>query len=80
MSMFEEDREIVNILLSEDVQFRRLYEKYGELKHDVSAAQKKGHLSVEEDTLETMKKQKVLMKDKLARMFADYRHHNAGPP
>lgn len=70
--MFEHDQEIVNSLLSEDQDFKRLYEKHGKLKQKVREANI-GAEPMDDFTLENLKKEKLLLKDRMAAIIASYR-------
>ena len=70
--MFEFDQKVVSTLLAEDTNFKRLYEKHGELKETVNQANH-GELTIDDLALETLKKQKLLLKDQMAEMIEHYR-------
>lgn len=74
--MFEYDQPIVQALLTENEQFRNLYKEHHELKEKVRNAEL-GILPVDDFTLGTMKKQKLLAKDKMAHMIEQYRQDHA---
>ncbi len=74
--MFEFDQEIVDFLLSENKDFKRLFEKHGELKQRVKAANS-GTAPIDDFTLENMKKEKLLLKDRMAHMIENYRRTHA---
>lgn len=74
--MFEYDQHIVNSLLSENNDFKRLYDKHDELKQRVDEANS-GTLPVDDFSLERMKKEKLLLKDKMAMMIENYRQAQA---
>ena len=74
--MFEYDQQIVNSLLSENNDFKRLYDKHDELKQRVDEANS-GTLPVDDFSLEKMKKEKLLLKDKMAMMIENYRRSQA---
>jgi len=74
--MFEFDQEIVDFLLSENKDFKRLFEKHGELKERVKDANS-GTAPIDYFTLENMKKEKLLLKDRMAHMIEDYRRTHA---
>ena len=71
--MFEQDQEIVESLLDKNKNFRRLYDKHSELKSKVKEANK-GYPSIDDFDLEVLKKEKLLIKDRLATIIEDYRH------
>lgn len=70
--MFEFDQNIVDSLLSENNDFKRLYEKHGELKRRVKEANI-GTAPIDHFDLENMKKEKLMLKDQMAAMIEDYR-------
>ena len=74
--MFEFDQEIVNSLLSEDNDFKRLYEKHGQLKQKVRDANL-GTDPMDDFALENLKKEKLLIKDRLAAIIENYRQAHA---
>ena len=74
--MFEHDQEIVNSLLSEDADFKRLYEKHGQLKQKVRDANL-GENPMDDFTLENLKKEKLQLKDRMAVKIANYRQAHA---
>ena len=74
--MFEYDEEIVEALLKESVDFKRLYDKYMNLKREVDSANV-GDSPIEDMELERMKKEKLFLKDQMASIIEDYRKENA---
>lgn len=70
--MFEYDQEIVEKLLVEDINFRRLYDKHHDLKARVSEANV-GAAPIDDASLETMKKRKLHLKDQMATLIEEYR-------
>ena len=74
--MFEYEQDIVNALLSEDGNFRRLYDKHNALKERVSHVNS-GEEPLDDMTLETLKKQKLMLKDQMAEIIHQYQqtHH-----
>jgi uncharacterized protein len=70
--MFEYDNEIVESLLSENRNFERLYNKHNELKHKVEQANA-GLNPIDEISLEQLKKEKLLVKDRLASLIEGHR-------
>ena len=73
--MFEYEQEIVNALLSEDENFKRLYSRHGELKEKVKNANS-GIEPLDGYELDNLKKEKLFVKDKLAAMISQYRQHH----
>lgn len=74
--MFEYDQQIVDTLLAESTDFQRLYQKHVELKQRVHDANLRS-LPIDEFSLENLKKEKLLIKDKLAAIIEDYRRAHA---
>ena len=71
--MFEQDQEIVQSLIDKNKNFRRLYNKHCQLKSKVKEANQ-GYLGIDDFDLEILKKEKLLIKDRLAIIIEDYRH------
>ncbi len=70
--MFEFDQEIVETLLVEDLNFKRLYNKHAELKNQVNLVTS-GNGNMDDLRLETLKKQKLFLKDQMAGIIETYR-------
>ena len=71
--MFEQDQEIVESLLDEDRNFRKLYNKHCQLKSKVKEANE-GFVGISDFDLEVLKKEKLLIKDRMSVIIEDYRH------
>lgn len=71
--MFEQDREIVNSLLNDNNDFKRLYDKHSILKSTVREANE-GNISIEHFSLEGLKKEKLILKDRMSVIIENYRH------
>ncbi len=74
--MFEYDQAIVQALLDDSDTFKSLYKKHHDLKEKVRNAEL-GVLPLDDLTLVSMKKEKLLAKDKMAAMIDDYRRGHA---
>jgi hypothetical protein len=74
--MFEFDEEIVEALLKESVDFKRLYDKHIDLNRDVDSANT-GDTPIEDMELEGMKKEKLYLKDQMAQIIENYRKDHA---
>ena len=74
--MFEYDQEIVDSLLESDEQFKKLYEQHAALKTKVKDAEIGVH-PLDDLALGTLKKQKLLAKDKMAHIIERYRTAHA---
>ncbi len=70
--MFESDEEIVQELLTSDEEFKRLYQKHQGLKDQVQQANE-GLIPLDDVSLENLKKQKLLLKDRMAALIASRR-------
>lgn len=70
--MFEFEKEIVDTLLDEDNGFKRLHEKYNELKQQVKQANQSMY-ALDEFSIENLKKEKLLLKDRMAVTITEYR-------
>ena len=70
--MFEHDQHIVNTLLSENNDFKRLYDKHDMLKQRVNEVNA-GVVPMDGFSLEKIKKEKLMLKDRMAHMIEDYR-------
>ena len=74
--MFEYDQEIVEVLLNDNEQFQALYKEHNALKEKVRDVEI-GVLPLDALSLGTMKKEKLLAKDKMAAMIERYRREHA---
>lgn len=74
--MFEYDEKIVEALLKDSKDFKRLYDKHSNLKREVDSANA-GDFPVEDMELEGMKKEKLFLKDQMAHIIEDYRREHA---
>ncbi|MDP6733796.1 MAG: DUF465 domain-containing protein [Gammaproteobacteria bacterium] len=74
--MFENEQEIVEALLLENDQFKQLYEKHTNLKTKVRDANE-GILPLDDYSLENLKKEKLLLKDKMAHILRTYQAAHA---
>lgn len=70
--MFEFEKEIVDTLLDEDDGFKRLHEKYSELKQQVKQANQSMY-ALDEFSIDNLKKEKLLLKDRMAITITEYR-------
>jgi len=74
--MFEYDQAIVDTLLHDNQRFQELYKKHHALKEKVKDAEI-GVLPMDRVALGTMKREKLLAKDKMAAMIEEYRREHA---
>ncbi len=70
--MAQSDEEITQLLLDASEDFKRLYQKHRTLKEQVQQANA-GALPMDDVALENLKKQKLMLKDKMAAMIHAYR-------
>lgn len=70
--MFENEPEIVEALLNKNDQFKLLYDQHTNLKGKVHEANQ-GTLPLDDYSLENLKKEKLLLKDKMAGIIRTYR-------
>ncbi len=73
--MFSEDQAIVEKLLEGNEKFKSMHERHRELNKDVDKAGI-GELPFSDDTLHTMKKEKLLLKDKMAEIIMSYKQQS----
>lgn len=70
--MFEFEKEIVEDLLKVNDDFRRMYTKHGQLNRKVDHANH-GAEVLDDFSLENLKKEKLLLKDKMAALIENHR-------
>lgn len=74
--MFEHEKDIVARLLEDSPQFKSLYDRHSELKRQVRDAEC-GAAVADSMHIGAMKKEKLLAKDKMAAMIAQYQRAQA---
>ena len=74
--MFEYDQQIVNSLLVMNKDFKRLYDKHDSLNQKVDEANS-GSVALDDYSLEKLKKEKLMLKDRMAQMIEEYRRSHA---
>lgn len=62
--MFPEYRDLISRLKTEDAHFSRLFERHNELDHQISNMER-GVTPADSFAIESLKKEKLLLKDKL---------------
>jgi uncharacterized protein len=62
--MFPEYRDLISRLKTDDAHFARLFERHNELDHEIKNMES-GVTPTDAFTIETLKKEKLLLKDKL---------------
>ena len=74
--MFEHEQETVQELLSDNDEFRRLFEKHQDLHKQVHEAEI-GAAPMDDLSLVRLKKEKLLAKDRMARIMSTYQTERA---
>ena len=74
--MFEHDQEVVQELLSDNDEFRRLFAKHQDLHKQVYEAEV-GAAPMDDLSLVRLKKEKLLAKDRMARILSTYQAERA---
>ena len=74
--MFENEQDIVEALLHENDKFKLLYEQHTNLKAKVHEANL-GTLPLDDYSIENLKKEKLLLKDKMTGILRSYRGAHA---
>ncbi len=72
--MFEYDQSTVQSLLDKNEDFQRLYQRHHKLKEQVRSAEI-GVLPIDGLALGAMKKEKLMAKDQMAAMIADFQRN-----
>ncbi|MHC8442098.1 MAG: YdcH family protein [Candidatus Eutrophobiaceae bacterium] len=70
--MFEHDQKIINILLAQDIQFKRLYDKHEILNKRVDSANHKQE-DLDDSSLEQLKKEKLALVDQMAKIIDQHK-------
>ena len=71
--MFSDCKDIVEKLVVEDDEFKTMYERHRELNKEVDKADI-GVIPLSDDTLHTKKKEKLLLKDQMAKIIKRYQY------
>ncbi len=74
--MFEHEEDIVNNLLQENADFKRMYDKVCQIRVQVKSANT-GENPMDDYSLENLKKEKLYLKDRMAGMINEYRREHA---
>lgn len=64
LQMFPEFRDLISTLKTEDAHFARLFQRHNELDHQIKNLEN-GPLPADGRSVETLKKEKLLLKDKI---------------
>ncbi len=73
--MFHEYREIVTALKTENVHFKKVFDKHNDLHDQIEKAEEGGNEHINPVEIETMKKEKLKLKDEAYSMIMDYKKH-----
>ncbi len=71
--MFENDQDLVESLLISNNDFKRLYDKHTKIKNTVKEVNE-GHVSIDQFSLEELKKTKLNLKDRMSLIIENNRH------
>jgi len=74
--MLSEYREEIHILKQENAHFAKIFEKHNELDQKAKDADE-GRLYLSDMELETIKKEKLLLKDEALKMILDYKKNQS---
>jgi len=74
--MLHEYRDEIHELKQENAHFSKIFEKHNELDNKIEHAEK-GDIPMTDLELETLKKEKLLLKDEAYKMIMDYRKSKA---
>jgi uncharacterized protein YdcH (DUF465 family) len=74
--MFHEDRDVVTKLKVENAHFAKLFEKHNDLDDKVDAVEQ-GREHMDHFEFETMKKEKLKLKDEMYQMILEYKKANS---
>jgi len=74
--MLHEYRDEIHELKQQNAHFAKIFEKHNELDQKVEDAEA-GRIPLTDVELETLKKEKLLLKDEAYKMIMDYRKSNA---
>jgi uncharacterized protein YdcH (DUF465 family) len=74
--MLHEYREEISKLKQENAHFAKIFEKHNELDEKITEAEE-GRLHIDHFELETMKKEKLKLKDEAYAMIMEYKKQNA---
>ncbi|MFK8067463.1 MAG: DUF465 domain-containing protein [Gammaproteobacteria bacterium] len=74
--MSEHELHAVKTLLATEISFKRLYDKHHYLDERVNEINQ-GELAIDDVSLEKMKKEKLLLKDQMEKMVAEFTNNQA---
>ena len=74
--MFHEDREIVTELKTSNAHFKKLFDEHNDLHDQLDKAEEGGVEHISHLEIETMKKQKLKLKDELYAMIVEHKKAN----
>ncbi|HIP13627.1 MAG TPA: DUF465 domain-containing protein [Arcobacter sp.] len=74
--MFHEHRDIVTTLKTENAHFKKVFNKHNDLHDKIEKAEEGGVDHINPVEIESMKKEKLKLKDEAYAMIMDYKKHN----
>ena len=74
--MFHEDREIITKLKTSDNHFKKIFDKHNELHDKIAKLEEGGVDHTNPLEIETLKKEKLLLKDEIYSMIVKYKSKN----
>ena len=74
--MFHEDREMVTKLKTSDNHFKKIFDKHNNLHDEIAKVEEGGQDHINPLEIETMKKEKLLLKDEIYSLIVKYKSNN----
>ena len=74
--MFHEHRELVTELKTENLHFKKIFDKHNDLHDKIDKAEEGGVDHINPIEIESMKKEKLKLKDEAYAMIMDYKNNN----
>ena len=74
--MFHEHRDIVTTLKTGNAHFKKVFDKHNDLHDKIDKAEEGGVDHINPVEIESMKKEKLKLKDEAYAMIMDYKKHN----
>jgi len=74
--MFHEDREIISQLKTSDNHFKKIFDKHNELNDKIAKLEEGGVDHANPLEIETLKKEKLLLKDEIYSIIVKYKSEN----
>jgi len=74
--MFHEYRDIVTVLKTENTHFKKVFEKHNDIHDQIDKAEEGGIDHINPIEIETMKKEKLKLKDEAYAIIMEYKKNN----